>query len=375
DEKRSPQGAQPEYNENPAKSPDWDGQDCALHVSADSLSPSPSTALRRQATFEPPDKTNSNDSSLRSGRSTSRPRSAPVPSAAPPFRSSHPSTSESGPDSANWRARGWLKASSRQEVGAVEADSRDKSISKCEKDLPHRSPHRSPWEASSQASAQDRPQVYAGGQVLTSSRQDGKPGSSRGAGKGLPQNAKSDTAVAVPDDSVRAHATVEPYAEINSHSPCDTPERSSPDSYLRASHCRGPDENSAQYPDSDGRCRPPRASTDGLSPSPSIAPHYHVAREPPKETTSNGSSLRGSRSISLSHFATVPSAAPLPSSPSSATPRILGDRGPPDKTPDRSSTNSCQPARRRWPASILSASPPRWSSRRLRYASSSECVH
>ncbi|KAL1698548.1 hypothetical protein EV121DRAFT_265949, partial [Schizophyllum commune] len=77
-------------------------------ASAGGLSPSPSTALRRQATCEPPDKTNSNDSSLHSGQSTSRPRSATVPSAAPPLRSSYPSTSESGPDSANWRARGWL---------------------------------------------------------------------------------------------------------------------------------------------------------------------------------------------------------------------------------------------------------------------------
>ncbi|KAL1749645.1 hypothetical protein FB107DRAFT_175799, partial [Schizophyllum commune] len=132
DEKRSPQGAQPEYNGNPAKSPDWDGQDCALHVSADSLSPLPSTALRRQATCEPPDKTNSNDSSLRSGRSTSRLRSAPVPSAAPPFRSSHPSTYESGPDSTNWRARGLPSASSLREVNILEAGLRSKGVGKCE---------------------------------------------------------------------------------------------------------------------------------------------------------------------------------------------------------------------------------------------------
>ncbi|KAL1671293.1 hypothetical protein EV122DRAFT_226814, partial [Schizophyllum commune] len=223
---RSKSIAKCDRGKSPAQFPDSDGHCRPPRASAGGLSPSPSTALHRQATCEPPDKTNSNDSSLHSGQSTSRPRSATVPSAAPPFRSSYSSTSESGPDSANWRARRWLKASSRQEVGAVEADSRDKSISKCEKDSPHGSPHRSHREASSQAFAQDRPQVYAGGQVLASSRRDAKPDSSSNVEKHLPQGVESDTFVTVPDDSVRARATVEPCAEISSHGLRDTPERS-----------------------------------------------------------------------------------------------------------------------------------------------------
>ncbi|KAL1697979.1 hypothetical protein EV121DRAFT_172405, partial [Schizophyllum commune] len=333
DEKQSPRSAEArcDRGENPERFPDLDDQRRAVQASADSLSPSPSTALCRQAARKPPDKTTVKSSSLH--------------------------RSESGPDSTNWRARGLPSASSLREVNILEAGLRSKGVGKCEhaskvfgleqdsvkslhasgdkkgspqdaKSDPNIANLRhSRLEVSAEAPAQDYLHVYTGGQVLTSSRRDGRPKSSRSAGNSLPQNAKSDTASTVPDGSVRAHATVEPCAKISSHSPCDTPERSPP-----STECDGNDEL------------------------------------PPKETTSNGSSLRVSRSISLSHFATVPSAAPLPSSPSSATPRILGDRRPPDKTPDRSSTNSCQPAQRRWPASILSAGPPRWSSRRLRYA-------
>ncbi|KAL1749657.1 hypothetical protein FB107DRAFT_175147, partial [Schizophyllum commune] len=237
--------------ESCAQSLDSNGRCHPLRAIAGGLSPSPSTALRRQATCEPPDKTNSNDSSLRSGQSTLRPRSATVPSAAPPFRSSYLSMSESGPDSANWRARGWLKASSRQEVGAVEADSRDRSISKCEKDSPHGGPHRSHWETSSQASAQDRPQVYAGGQVLTSSLQDGKPESSRGAGKCLPRSARSDTTATVTDDPL------------------------------------------VQFPDSGHVSRP---DADHPSSSSSATPRILGARKPPDKTLNKSSLHRLSRS-------------------------------------------------------------------------------
>ncbi|KAL1697734.1 hypothetical protein EV121DRAFT_298078 [Schizophyllum commune] len=138
---------------------------------------------------------------------------------------------------------------------------------------------------------------------------------------------------------------------------------------------RDRDEDLAQFPDSIGQCRPPRASAGGLSPSPLIVSRYHVAREPSDETTSNGPSLGGSRSTSLSHFAMVPSAAPLPLSPSSATPRILGARKPPDKNSDRSSANSCQPARRSHPASVLSSIPLPRSSRRPKGASEPDSAH
>ncbi|KAI5885366.1 uncharacterized protein SCHCODRAFT_02520825 [Schizophyllum commune H4-8] len=369
-EKGSPRSAERDGDhENAPQSRDSEGQRRALRASPDSLSPSPTSASRIQAACGTSDKTNSNDSSLHSGQSTSHPRSATVPSAGPPFRSSYPSTSESGPGSANWRARGWLKASSRQEVSAVVADSRDKSISKCEKDSPHGSPHRPHWEASTQALAQDRPQVYAGGQVLASSRRDGKPGSWHDAGKCLPQDTKSSTALTVLDQSLRAQTMVKPRTRMSSHSSLDAPECSPP-----STECDG-NEEPVQFPDSIGQCRPQRASAGGLSPSPLIASRYHVAREPPDESTSNGSSLCGSRSTSLSHFATVPSASPLPLSPPSAASRILGARKPPDKTSDRSSANSCQPARRSHPASVLSSIPLPRSSRRPKGASEPDSAH
>ncbi|KAL1699022.1 hypothetical protein EV121DRAFT_175136, partial [Schizophyllum commune] len=260
--------AKRDRDESPAQFPDSEGHCLPPRASAGGLSPSPFTALHRPATREPPDKTNSNGSSLCSGQSSSRLRSATVPSAAPSFWSSYLSTPESGPDSANWRARGWPKASPRHEVGAVKADLQDKSISKRKKDSPHGSPHRSYWEASSQASAQDRPQVYAGGQVLAPSQRDGKPENSRDVGKCLPQSAEGDTMVTVPDDP---------------------------------GHSQGSD---GQHPD-------PRASAVCLLPSSTAEPRKHAARVPPNKRTSNGCSPRNYQPTSYPRSATVPSAAPL----------------------------------------------------------------
>ncbi|KAI3998497.1 hypothetical protein K525DRAFT_275111 [Schizophyllum commune Loenen D] len=294
--KHSPRSAEAKRDrgENPAQFPDSNGHYHPPRASAGGLSPSPSTALHRQATCEPPDKTNSNDSSSHSGQSTSRPRSATVPSAAPPFRLSYPSTSESGHDSANWRAHGWLKALSRQEVGAVEADSRDKSISKCEKD-----------EASSQASAQDRPQVYAGGQVLASSRRDAKPDSSSNAGKRLPQGVESDIIATVPEDSGRTSAKVEPHLVIGPGSSREIPE-CSPRS---AEEDRG--ESTGLVPDSDGQVQVSQSSTENLTSSSSATPCIYATCEPSDET-SDHSSPESRQPASHTRSPTVPTKFPAP---------------------------------------------------------------
>ncbi|KAI5822557.1 hypothetical protein K523DRAFT_408045, partial [Schizophyllum commune Tattone D] len=363
DKKGLPQSAERRCDESPARFPDLDGQCHALQPSADIPSPSPSTASRHQAARKPPDKTTLKSSSLhRSG---------------------------SGSDSVNWRTRGRLATLSPREVSTLSVGLRSKSIDERERERASEkgSPqdaesdrnvanlHHPHWEASSQAFAQDRPQVYAGGQVLASSPRDGKPESWHDAGKCLPRDAKSSTALTVLDHSLCAQAMVKPRTRTSSCSSLNTPECSPP-----STECDGNEEplqsaDSGHFPDSIGQCRPPRASAGGLSPSPLIVSRYHVAREPSDETTSNGPSLGGSRSTSLSHFAMVPSAAPLPLSPSSAAPRILGARQPPDKTSDRSSANSCQPARRSHPASVLSSIPLPRSSRRPKGASEPDSAH
>ncbi|KAL1690554.1 hypothetical protein GGG16DRAFT_55520, partial [Schizophyllum commune] len=219
--------------------------------------------------------------------------------------------------------------------------------------------------------AQVRPGSECRGQVLAPSRADAQATAPCAPLAARAINALGARAAeaAIPDAGERT--AVSPCQGINL---CDARNRRE-HSPRSAEAKRDRDEDPAQFPDSIGQCRPPRASAGGLSSSPSIASHYHVAHEPPDETTSDGSSLCGSRSTLLSHFATVPSAAPLPSSPSSATPRILGARKPPDKTSVRSSANSCQPARRSRPASVLSSIPLPRSSRRPRGASKPNSAH
>ncbi|KAL1671078.1 hypothetical protein EV122DRAFT_227139, partial [Schizophyllum commune] len=340
-EKGLPQSAEYSCEESPARFPDLDGQRHALQPGTESLLPSPSTAPRRQAARKPPDKTTLRSSSLhRSG---------------------------SGPDSAKWRAPERPKASLLREVNILNAGLRRKSSpqdAKSDRNIANL--HHSRLEAPSEAPAQGYSHVYAGGQVLASSRRDSNPESSRGAGKCLPQSAESSTALTVPDRSVCAQAIVKPRTQMSSHTSLDALECSP---LLCAGAKRDRDENPVQFPDADDQCRPPRAIVGSLLPSPSIAPHYHVAREPVNETNSKGSSLHGSRSTSLLPFATVLSTAPLPSLPSSATPRISEARKPRDKNSDRSSASNCLLARHRCATSILSANPLCRSSRRPRYAS------
>ncbi|KAL1671076.1 hypothetical protein EV122DRAFT_186896, partial [Schizophyllum commune] len=340
DEKQSPRSAKArrDHGENPEQLPHLNGQNRAVQASAESLSPLSSTAPRRQTICEPPDKTTSNSSNLHSCEPPLHWRSSTVSLSAPLLRSSHQSPSGHGPDSANWRARGRPTASLPWKVDTLDAGSESKSFSERERALEffnlqedvdieslkargdeESSPqaansdrdvancHRPRLEASTQAPAQGHLHVYAGGQVLASPRRDGKPGSSRGAGKCLPRNAKSDPTATVPDDSVRARATVEPRAEIGSHNPRDTVERS-----------------------------PPSAERDGNDELVQLPDSGHVSR---------------------------------PSADRPSTSSILGARKPPDKTSDRSSANSCQPARHRCPASVLFAGSLGLSPRRLRYAS------
>ncbi|KAL1749651.1 hypothetical protein FB107DRAFT_225129, partial [Schizophyllum commune] len=366
------QSAERSCDESPARFPGLDGQYRALQSSANSPSPSSSMASRHQAARKPPDKTTLKTSSLH--------------------------RSESGPDSVIWRTRGRLATLLLRKVSTLGVGLRSKSIDERERERASEvsdleedvtkflsasgdekgSPqdaesdrnvanlHHPRLQASSQASAQGSAHVYAGGQVLASSRRDGNPKSSRVAGKCLPQSAESSTALTVPDRSVCAQAIIKLRTQMSSHSSLDALECSP---LLWSSPERDRDENPVQFPDADGQCRPPQASAGGLLPSPSVAPHCHVARETVNETILKGSSLHGSRSTLLTPFATVPLTAPLPSLPSSASPRISEARKPPDKTPDRSSAKNCQPARHGCPASILSAGPPHRLSRRLRYAS------
>ncbi|KAL1698048.1 hypothetical protein EV121DRAFT_218776, partial [Schizophyllum commune] len=316
DEKRSPQSAEHSRDESPARFPDLDDQRRALQTSADSLSPSPSTAPCRQAARKPPDKTTVKSASLH--------------------------RSESGPDGANWRARGWPSASSPRKVNILEAGLRSKSIGERERaseasnleedDIKSRnasgdekgSPqdaksdtsvanfHHPRLEVSTQASAQHYSHAHAGGQVLASSRRDGNPKSSRNAGKYLPQGAKSSTASTVRDNSVRAQAMVKQRMQMSSHSSLNASE-----------------------------CSPPSAACIGNEKDVRCADSGPVSRP------------------SADHLSTS----------SSAMPRILGARKPPGKTSDRSSANSCQPARPMCPASILSTGSLCRSPCRLRYAS------
>ncbi|KAL1711450.1 hypothetical protein EV715DRAFT_173108, partial [Schizophyllum commune] len=298
--------ARRDRGESPTPFPDLDGQRRVLQASADSLSPSPSSAPRRQAARKRPDKMTLDSSSLRSGEPTSHLRSTTVPSAAPSHWSPRQSRSGSGPDSANWRVHGWPTALSPREVNTLDADSRSKRISEHERALKVFDRQE---EAFSQASAQGGRHVYAGGQVLASSRRDGKPESSRHAGRFSPQSAGVETIATIPDDSGCTPAMVETRAQISSHSWRENEKRSP----RRAKRDR--DQNPAQFLDLDGRCRARRASANSLSPSPSSVPRYHAAREPPDKTALDRLSLHSCPSTSDSHVASVLSAAPvLPSS-------------------------------------------------------------
>ncbi|KAL1697877.1 hypothetical protein EV121DRAFT_218998 [Schizophyllum commune] len=319
DKKGLPQSAERRCDESPTRFPDLDGQCHALQPSADIPSPSPSTASRHQAARKPPDKTTLKSSSLhRSG---------------------------SGPDSVNRRTRGRLATLSPREVSTLSVGLRSKSIDERERERASEvsdlekddietlnasgdekgSPqdaesdrnvanlHHSHWEASSQAFAQDRPQVYAGGQVLASSPRDGKPKSWHDAGKCLPRDAKSSTALTVLDHSLCAQAMVKPRTRTSSRSSLNTPE-----------------------------CSPPSTGCDGNEEPLQSADSGHVSRQTAGD----------------------------PSTSSSAMPRIKATRETPDKkSSECSSLDSYLPSPHRYPDGVLSYAPSLWSSRGSDYGS------
>ncbi|KAL1749721.1 hypothetical protein FB107DRAFT_169092, partial [Schizophyllum commune] len=313
DEKRSPRSAEPGREESPARFPDLDDQHRALQTSADSLSPSPSTAPCRQAARKPPDKTTVKSSSLH--------------------------RSESGPDSANWRARGRPTALSPRKVNILEAGLRSKSIGERERaseasnleedDIQSRnasgdekgSPqdaksdtsvvnfHHPRLEVPTQASAQYYSHAHAGGQVLASSRRDGNPKSLRSAGKCLPQGAKSSTASTVRDTSFRAQAMVKPCTQMSLHSCPNAPECSPP-----SAACDGNEEDTrAYFLNSNGQCPTPHLSAHALLSLPSTASRILAACGMP-EKTSDCSSPDSCRPSQETHPASVQSSVTLPRS-------------------------------------------------------------